>query len=203
EVESYPALDWLAQRRDGESAADIAAAEGVSHQLVSLQTRDAGPLLRVRQVRLEAEEWARRRHGGESLRVIAMDVGATRGQVAVAMKPYGPFPTVVPGLPAGLVGITGTARLAGVSQPTVERWRGIGLLPGPDFVTATGRELWFQTTITTWLEQAAILSTCPVCGARCLSVAQHRSHAHRDRGQLGRNSMSIAHCSDARRDRSA
>jgi hypothetical protein len=68
-------------------------------------------------------------------------------------------------------------RVSGCRWPSVLRWRSSGRLPTPDFVTATGRDLWLPGTIESWLT-AADLARCPQCGARCVSLAHHRAARH-------------------------
>ena len=91
----------------------------------------------------------------------------------------GPFaqPAVSPRLPEGLLGIAAIAARVGLASPAVLRWRAAGHLPPPDFVTASGRQLWLATTIEQWLKDTD-LQTCPQCGARTRSVAKHAKARH-------------------------
>ena len=164
---------WVDARRRGERVSDIARREGVAHQLVSRYTAEAGPFPSDEVV----TEWVQARRAGQTIAAIATTYGAAEGLVSRATRPWGPFSPPGPRLPVGLVGGKGIARMAGVSDATGLRWVRTGRVPDPDFVVGKGRALWLTTTIVRWLEEAD-LETCPNCGARCVSLNQHRSAVH-------------------------
>lgn len=166
---------WVDARRRGERVSDIARREGVAHQLVSRYTAEAGPFPSVEVV----QEWVQARQAGQTIAAIATTYAAPEGLVRRATRPWGPFRPPGPRLPVGLVGGKGIARMAGVSEATGLRWVRTGLVPDPDFVVGRGRALWLTTTIVRWLEETD-LETCPSCGARCVSLNQHRSAGHRE-----------------------
>lgn len=178
-VTASPVLDertrrWVDARRRGERVTTIARREGVAHQLVSRYTAEAGPFPSEAVV----QQWVRARQGGQSIAAIAARYAAPRGLVGQATRPWGPFRPPGPRLPAGVVGGKGISRMAGVSDATGLRWVRTGRVPDPDFVVGNGRPLWLTTTIARWLEEGD-LQTCPLCGARCVSLNQHRSAVHR------------------------
>jgi hypothetical protein len=166
---------WVDARRRGERVSDIAHREGVAHQLVSRYTAEAGPFPSEEVV----QEWVRARRAGKTIAAIATKYGAPDGLVSRATRLWGPFRPTGPRLPVGLVGGKGIARMAGVSDATGLRWVRTGRVPDPDFVVGKGRALWLTTTIARWL-QAGDLHACPDCGARCVSLNQHRAAVHRD-----------------------
>jgi len=165
---------WIEARRHGQTSTAIARVEGVSHQRVSQLTRDHGPFPSVDVV----EQLVADRQAGRTVAAIAEERGVRAAVGRRATKPHGPFPGPGGRLPEGVVGVNGVARMARVSCPTVLRWQRSGRLPGPDFTTANGRALWFPVTITRWLDSATCLEVCPICGARCVSLAHHRSAVH-------------------------
>ena len=164
---------WVQARRNGSSVKDIAKREGVSHQLVSRCTVDAGPFPAADVV----QKWVVARRQGEPVAEIADRHDVQVGLVRRHTRPWGPFPRRGPRLPAGVVGVKGIARLAGVSGPSAVRWVRTGRVPDPDFVTTSGRLVWMEATIINWLESAD-MSTCPTCGARCINVGRHSAAAH-------------------------
>jgi hypothetical protein len=121
----------------------------------------------------------RARRAGQTIGSIAAAYSAPEGLVSRSTRPWGPFRPPGPRLPAGLVGGKGIARLAGVSDATGLRWVRTGRVPDPDFVVGKGRPLWLTTTIVAWLEETD-LQSCPDCGARCVSLNQHRSAVHHE-----------------------
>lgn len=164
---------WVRARQRGERVSDIARRERVAHQLVSRYTAEAGPFPSPDVV----QEWVQARHAHQSIAAIAAAYGAPTGLVRQATRPWGPFWAPGPRLPAGVVGAKGIARIAGISEPAALGWVRTGRVPDPDFVIGDGRRLWLETTITRWLQEAD-LATCPDCGARCVSLNQHRAAAH-------------------------
>ena len=164
---------WVRARQRGARVSDIARREGVAHQVVSRYTAEAGPFPSPDVV----QEWVDARRADRTVEAIAAEYGAPEGLVRRATRAWGPFFSQSR-LPAGVVGVTGIARLAGVSGPAALRWVRTGRVPAADFVIGDGRQLWLETTITRWLGEAD-LATCPQCGARCLSLGQHRAGAHR------------------------
>ena len=164
---------WVELRRSGHATTAIARAEGTTHQLVSRATCDHGPFPAPETV----EQWVAARRSRRTIAQIAEDFGVPSPTIRRATAAHGPFPLPGARLPDGVMGVASVAARVGLSLPSVLRWRATGRLPGPDFVTARGRELWLPGTIETWLSTAE-LSTCRVCGARCASLAHHRSAAH-------------------------
>lgn len=165
---------WLEARRRGVSTTAIAEREGVPHQVVSRVTKDHGPFPSEQTI----EEWVESRRARVSVESLAQEYGVSAAKIRRLTAPHGPFRSRGPQIPDGVVGVCGIAELAGVSGPTATRWVRQGLPPDPDFVTATGRRVWFRRTIETWLQDPAWV-TCPDCGAHCRSVGQHRGQAHR------------------------
>ena len=172
---------WVDARRRGERVSDIARRDAVAHQLVSRYTAEAGPF----PAEAVVQEWVQARQGGQTIAAIATTYAAPQGLVSRATRPWGPFRPPGPRLPAGLVGGKGIARIAGVSEATGLRWVRTGRVPDPDFVVGKGRPLWLTTTIVRWLQDAG-LETCSSCGARCVSLNQHRSAVHRAPGGSAR-----------------
>jgi len=166
---------WVRQRRAGRTVTDIARDAGVAHQTVSAATIEHGPFPSPDVV----TAWVEDRRHGRTIAAIAYEWTVRPATVRNATRPHGPFRTPGPRLPDGVVGVKGIANLARVTAPTVSRWVANGVLPAPDFVTARGRPLWLQFTVTRWLASTKTLATCPECGARCLSVIHHRQ-AHLD-----------------------
>ena len=165
---------WVEARQRGEGVSSIAAAAGVSHQWVSKATAGHGPYPSAKVV----EGWADARRAGKSVEEIAATHGVRAATVRRSTAPFGPFYARGPRLPTGIMNVSAIARRAGVSKPTVLRWQATGKLPEPNFTTARGRSLWLSTTVETWLSTSEALSTCAVCGARCLSVPHHTAEVH-------------------------
>lgn len=165
---------WVGMRRRGVTSVTIARREGLSHQTVSRYTAEYGPFPSQDIV----DEWAAARRSGRSLRQIAEAYDVQPAKIASATRPYGPFPSIGPRLPDGVLAVSSIARIVGLNRVTVLRWRNLGRLPPPDFVTARGRALWLHTTIEKWLAEQRCLTPCPACGALCLSVTQHASRSH-------------------------
>ena len=167
---------WIRARRRGLYAAEIAAAEGVSRQLVSSATVGHGPFPSADTV----TAWVDARHNRRTVSDIGLEYGIPGKRVAHHTAPYGPFPRPPHGarIPDGLLGISAIAERLRLSSPTVIAWRRDGRLPRPDFVTDRGRDLWLASTIDRWVDKADWLETCPECGARCVSMTRHRSQAH-------------------------
>lgn len=164
---------WVQARRNGTSVKEIARRDGVSHQLVSRCTIDSGPYPCENVV----QQWVIARRDRQSVAAIAEKYDAPIALVRRHTQPWGPFPHARHRLPAGVVGVNGIARLAGISEPAALRWVRTGRIPDPDFITRTGRLVWLEHTIITWFEDAK-LATCPTCGARCISLGQHHAAAH-------------------------
>ncbi len=165
---------WVLARQRGQRVTDIAAREGVAHQLVSRCTKGAGPYPSSEVV----QQWVAARRAGRTLEAIAQEFGTVRVVVSRQTRDFGPFRPPGPRLPDGVVGSRGIAALAGVSDTAALRWARTGRVPTADFVVGDGRELWLKGTITRWLA-IADLATCPTCGARCVQLASHRASAHR------------------------
>ena len=166
---------WVQQRREGRMVTDIARDAGTSHQRVSLATIDYGPFPTPTVV----TAWVHARRSGRTVAAIAQEWTVRPATVRNATRPHGPYSPPGPRLPDGVLGVSGIATLAGVTSPTATRWVTHGVVPDPDFVTALGRPLWLQHTVTQWLATTDTLATCPDCGARCISVGHHR---HTGRG---------------------
>ena len=167
-------------RRRGHTATSIAKAEGTSHQMVSRATRDHGPFPAPEVV----AEWVQARRARRTVAQVAEDFQVPPATVRRATAAHGPFPLPGAQLPDGVMGVAAVAARAGLSVPSVLRWRSSGRLPTPDFVTAAGRDLWLPGTIESWLT-AADLACCPDCGARCVSLAHHRAARHQPSNQPG------------------
>lgn len=173
---------WMRMRQDGVGVMDIAASEQVAHQVVSKATVLFGPYPRPRR-RLDEgalEQWVHDRHAGIPVATIAAVAGVSAAKVRRVTQPHGPFPSAGHRLPQGVVGVSGLARLLGVSAPTITRWRTTGFLPQPDIVTKTDRVLWHEATIGAW-RQTTPLSVCPTCGR-----VSKRLSAHTSQGKCGR-----------------
>lgn len=100
----HRALEWLARRHAGESAAYIAAHEGVSKETVVRATKDFGPFpLPTRQLgrhtgsseRLaeRTQRWVEERQAGRTATEIARAHGVSRQLVGAATSEHGPFPS--------------------------------------------------------------------------------------------------------------
>lgn len=165
---------WVDARRRGRLVTDIAADDGVSHQIVSRATTDHGPFPAPEVV----EEWVAARQLGRTLPAIADQYEVRVEVVRQRTKPHGPFHGPGGRLPEGVVGLNGIARMAGVSAPTLRRWQRTRRLPEPDFTTAKGRPIWLTGTAQSGLTAAPFLHECGVCGARCLSLGHHMAFVH-------------------------
>ena len=165
---------WVQLRRDGMRVTAIAEQEGVFHQVVSKSTLPYGPFPRPHPPHATTERWVAERRAGIPATVIAAVAGVSVDLVGRSTRPHGPFPAGGSRIPAGWVGASGAANLAGVSHPTILRWIDIGFTPPADVVTGTGRRLWRASTITTWLETAP-LHECPTCGAKLKRLTAHPS----------------------------
>ena len=177
-ITAGPALDdrtrrWVQARQRGQRVRDIAAREGVAHQIVSRYTAEAGPFPSAEVV----QQWVEARRSGRTLAELALEYQAPEAVIAKQTRPWGPFWRTGPRLPEGVVGVNGIAAMAGVSDPTAVRWAQTGRVPEPDFVVGRGHKLWLASTISRWLDSSD-LATCPDCGARCVSLNHHRSGAH-------------------------
>jgi AraC-like DNA-binding protein len=100
----YQALDWLARRHAGESAALIASRAGVSESTVLSATKAYGPFPRPshqlgRTVvtdehhRQRAEDWIEQRRRGRSTAEIAREYGVSHQIVSRSTLGHGPFPS--------------------------------------------------------------------------------------------------------------
>ena len=165
---------WVQARRRGQRVSDIARRDGVSHQIVSRYTAEAGPFPSAQVV----QEWVLARRAGTTIAEVAREYQAPKTVVGRETRPWGPFWRSGPRLPEGVVGVHGIAEMAGISDPTAIRWVRTGRVPEPDFVVGDGHKLWLASAITRWLDSSD-LATCPHCGARCVSLNHHRSGAHR------------------------
>lgn len=166
---------WIKLRQHGHTTTAIARAEGTSHQLVSRATCEHGPFPSEEVV----QQWVQARQARRTLSQIAEDFDIPQSTIRTATAKYGPFPLPGTQLPDGVMGVAAVAARVGLKTPSVLRWQASGRLPKPDFVTAKGRELWLPGTIERWLDEAD-LAACPDCGARCVSLAHHRSAVHQD-----------------------
>jgi predicted DNA-binding transcriptional regulator AlpA len=167
---------WVQLRRDGMRVTAIAAQEGVFHQIVSKATLPFGPYPEPHPPEEVIQRWVTERKTGIPATVIAAVAGVSVDLVRRSTQPYGPFPAGGSRIPSGWVGASGAATLAGVSHPTILRWIDIGFMPPADVVTGTGRLLWCEATITTWLNIAP-LRTCPTCGAKLKRPTAHSSQS--------------------------
>lgn len=164
---------WVAARRRGLTVTQIARAEGVRHQYVSRRTIEYGPYPDPAVV----EDWVAARRSGQHVSAIATTSGVSQSVIRAATKPHGPFRARYTRTPEGVLGVTALADRVGMSEPAVLNWVRAGRVPEPDY-TVGGRRLWLTSTIEAWLA-VADLAHCPQCGARCLSLGQHRASAHR------------------------
>ena len=165
---------WIEERRAGRTTADIAREHGVSRQLVGAATSEFGPFPSMDQV----EAWVEARRSRRTIQAIADEFGVPQSMVRRHTRSFGPFPQPSSYLPEGVWGVGAVARRVGMPTPTVMAWRDRGMLPKPDFVTASGRVLWLPATIECWLRDTTELAECPDCGAFCRSVGHHRSAKH-------------------------
>ena len=165
---------WVQLRRDGMRVTEIAAHEGVVHQIVSKSTLPFGPYPEPHPPHDTIQRWVSERRVGIPATVIAAVAGVSVDLVRRTTRPHGPFPAGGSRIPAGWVGASGVANLAGVSHPTILRWIDIGFTPPADVVTGTGRLLWLETTLRSWLETAP-LRECPTCGAKLKKPTAHMS----------------------------
>lgn len=100
--ETYRALDWLARRHEGESAALIAYRAGVSEAVVRHATKAFGPFPRPTQqlnrssvdhdLRGRAARWVEARRRGLAPTAIARGEGVSHQLVSRATAGYGPYP---------------------------------------------------------------------------------------------------------------
>lgn len=164
---------WVAARRRGLSVTQIARAEGVRHQYVSRRTIEYGPYPDPAVV----EDWVAARRTGQPIAVIAAEAQVSQTAVRAATQPHGPFRARYTRTPDGVLGVTALANRVGMSEPAVLNWVRAGRVPEPNFIVG-GRRLWLASTIEEWLT-VADLAHCPQCGARCLSLGQHRAAAHK------------------------
>lgn len=153
---------WIAERRRGVPAAEIAARDGVTVAWVRARTRPAGPFpaaptaaqlarknSRGRGIDPEVvKEWVRRRQAGETVGAIAATADVRPATVSAATSPHGPFLSRTTTLP-GLVGLRGIARIAGVSRPAVTHWLRTGRLPAP--AQETPRRVWHEADARAWV----------------------------------------------------
>lgn len=99
----YPELEWLALRRDGQSAALIAQRAGVTEAAVLRVTSPYGPFPRPsrqlgrvvassEEVKRRTARWVALRRAGVKVSVIAAHEGVTHQIVSRTTGPFGPFP---------------------------------------------------------------------------------------------------------------
>lgn len=173
---------WVALRRAGISATQIAREAGFTYHWVSKATLPYGPFPRTpAPTPADVKAWATARRSGASIAQVAEKFKVPNHRVELATRAHGPFPRGRPRIPAGLLGRTALARRLGIAHPSLRRWSERGLLPAPDFVTARGRELWRVETIESWIADAD-LHACPDCGALVRKLGSHRTLKH---GQTG------------------
>lgn len=171
-------LGWAERRRAGESTMAIAEQAGVCHQWVSRVTKPFGPFPRAGTPTNETvRKWVAARQRRISLAQLSREYGVTARRISAATKPDGPFPTPRHRKP-NLVGVQDIARLLGVSEPTVHRWRRMGFLLEHTDLDGHGRQSWDLEVLEAWIEDVG-LPTCPDCGARPLQLRMHRARAHR------------------------
>jgi hypothetical protein len=81
-----------------------------------------------------------------SLAKVAEDFDVPRATIRRATAVHGPFPVPGAQLPDGGFGVAGVATRAGLwaglSLPSILRWRVTGRLPKSDLVTTRGRDHW-------------------------------------------------------------
>ena len=151
---------WVHQRRAGRTVTDIARDAGVAHQHVSKATIDHGPFPAPDVVTAWVDaRTPRTHHRRHRARMDRTPRDRAHRHRAVRALPH---PRTTPA--DGVVGVKGIATAAGVTSPTATRWVTNGVTPEPDFVTARGRPLWLQHTVTRWLATTKTLATCPECG---------------------------------------
>ncbi len=99
------ALEWLARRHAGESAAYIASLEGVSKETVIRATKNFGPFPRPTQqlgrttgsserLAERTQQWIEERRAGKTTTEIACAHGVSRQLVGAATAEFGPFPSM-------------------------------------------------------------------------------------------------------------
>ena len=169
---------WIAMRRKGVSVREIAQRDGVSHQMVSRWTRDAGPFPKPGTPSVEqVQSWVTARRAGQSIQQIARSSGVPTHRVSAAIKPYGPFPRRSQRIPAGIYCRNDIATLIGVAGPTIATWYSQGFLPPPDFIISRSRPIWLPATIERWIPTSGLIP-CPICGVLSRRPESH-SAAHR------------------------
>ena len=184
EVLDERARRWVELRRRGRTTTSIAAAEGVAHQYVSQVTREHGPYPAPEII----QRWVEGREAGRTLAAIAEEAGVPIAMIRRETKPYGPFRLPIRRTPEGVETLGSIATRVGLNPVTILKWRDTGRLPEPDFVTASGRQVWLSSTIDRWLDDTDDEhEVCGLCGARCLSVSRHVGAVHpEERGQRSR-----------------
>lgn len=140
---------WVQLRRDGMRVTEIAAHEGVVHQIVSKSNTSPAPYPEPHPPHDTIQRWVSERRVGIPATVIAVTAGVSVDLVRRTTRSHGRR-RGSRGIPAGWVGASGVANLAGVSHPTILRWIDIGFTPPADVVTGTGRLLWLETTLRSW-----------------------------------------------------
>lgn len=176
---------WVQARKDGIRVSDLAAREGVPHQLISRETKAHGPFPDPHPPADVVAGWVLDRRTGISSTVIARAAGVSVTSVREAVKPFGPFSGAGSRIPPGFVGVSGAAQLIGIGHPSLLRWVESGFLPAADATTSAGRLLWRETTMREWMKTAP-LNECPRCGARLKRPRAHISQANcADRRSLG------------------
>ena len=101
--EHHPALDWLARRHAGESAALIAQRAGVSEAVVRRDTKAYGPFPRPTQqvnrttvsddvLSARTDRWVEARRRGRAPTAIAREEGVSHQLVSKATRDHGPYP---------------------------------------------------------------------------------------------------------------
>ena len=108
---------WVQLRRDGARVTEIAAREGVSHQIVSRTTLPHGPFPQPHPPKETVESWVKDRRKGIPAAAIAAAAGVSADVIRRDTRPHGPFPGGGARIPAGMLGLSGAARLAGIPPP--------------------------------------------------------------------------------------
>ncbi len=103
---------WIGARQRGTTVAEIAPAEGVSHQLVSRLTVELGPFPWPEVV----TAWVEGRRRSRTLAAIAAEHGVRPAVVRRETAAYGPFPFPGAKLPEGVLGVKGLARRVGMRR---------------------------------------------------------------------------------------